>query len=152
MRPMTRARRRRPTRRGWARSRPRRAARLRYRQDLRTPAPRRGAESAGISATGALAPMAGPVNRSAGQGTLSVTPMRRTALVAGAAALWLLLQLVLVVWWATVIERQARRLATLESFGGAAQELTAAQWTRTRLMLIGESSTFLALLLIVTLL
>ncbi|MFI4867536.1 MAG: sensor histidine kinase [Steroidobacterales bacterium] len=96
--------------------------------------------------------MAGPVNRSAGQGTLSIAPMRRTALVAGAAALWLLLQLVLVVWWATVIERQARRIATLESFGGAAQDLTAAQWTRTRLMLTGESSTFLALLLIVTLL
>jgi signal transduction histidine kinase len=96
--------------------------------------------------------MAGHVNRSAGQGGLSVAPMRRTALVAGAAALWLLLQLVLVVWWATVIERQARRLATLEAFGGAAQDLAAAQWTRTRLMLIGESSTFLALLLVVTLL
>jgi signal transduction histidine kinase len=78
--------------------------------------------------------------------------MRRTALVAGAAALWLMLQLVLVVWWATVIERQARRLAALDAFGGAGQDLTTAQWARTRLMLIGESSTFLALLLVVTLL
>src|SRR5580698_1784339 len=77
--------------------------------------------------------------------------MRRTALIAGAALVWLALQLVLVVWWATVIERQARRIAALEALGGG-QDLAAVQWSRTRLMLIGESSTFLALLLVVTLL
>jgi signal transduction histidine kinase len=96
--------------------------------------------------------MAGPVTGSAGQGSLSVAPIRRTALVAGAAALWLALQLVLVVWWATVIERQAARIAALEAMGGSDHELAAAQWSRTRLMLIGESSTFLALLLVITLL
>src|SRR6204780_5664316 len=78
--------------------------------------------------------------------------MRRTALIAGAALMWLALQLVLVVWWATVIERQARRIAALEALQGAGQDLAAAQWSRTRLMLIGESSTFLALLLVITLL
>jgi signal transduction histidine kinase len=78
--------------------------------------------------------------------------MRRTALIAGAALVWLALQLVLVVWWATVIERQARRIAALEAFSGTGQDLTAAQWSRTRLMLIGESSTFLALLLAISLL
>jgi signal transduction histidine kinase len=78
--------------------------------------------------------------------------MRRTALIAGAALLWLVLQLVLVVWWATVIERQARRIADLQALGGAGQELAGVQWARTRLMLIGESSTFLALLLAISLL
>jgi signal transduction histidine kinase len=83
---------------------------------------------------------------------LSIVPMRRTALIAGAALVWLALQLVLLVWWATLIERQARRIAALEAFSGAGQDLTAAQWSRTRLMLIGESSTFLALLLAISLL
>ena len=78
--------------------------------------------------------------------------MRRAALVAGAAGLWLALQLVLVVWWATVIERQAAHIAALQAASGAGQDVSAAQWSRTRLMLIGESSTFLALLLVVTLL
>jgi signal transduction histidine kinase len=96
--------------------------------------------------------MAGSVSHSAGQGGLSVAPMRRTALIAGAALLWLGLQLTLVVWWAMLIERQARRLAALEPLGGAGQDLGAAQWSRTRLMLVGESSTFLALLLVISLL
>jgi signal transduction histidine kinase len=96
--------------------------------------------------------MAGCVSRSAGQGGLSVAPKRRTALVAGAAGVWVALQLILVVWWATVIDRQAARLAALEAVGGAGQDLTTAQWARTRLMLIGESSTFLALLLAISLL
>src|SRR6202050_686899 len=78
--------------------------------------------------------------------------MRRTALIAGAALVWLVLQLVLVVWWATVIERQARRIADLQALGGAGQELAGVQWARTRLMLIGESGTFLALLLAISVL
>jgi len=61
------------------------------------------------------------MSRSAGQGGLSIVPMRRTALVAGAAAVWLALQVVLVAWWATVIERQAARIASiLERDGGEA--------------------------------
>ena len=38
---------------------------------------------------------------SAGQGGLSMQPVRRTRLLAAAAALWLSLQLALVIWWAT---------------------------------------------------
>jgi signal transduction histidine kinase len=92
------------------------------------------------------------VTRNAGQGGLSIVPVRRTALIAGAALLWLGLQLVLLVWWAMLIERQARRIVALEAVNGAAPDLGAAQWSRTRLMLVGESSTFLALLLAVSLL
>jgi len=79
-------------------------------------------------------------------------PMRRTSWVAAAAVFWVTLQLALVIWWATVIERQAQRLASLETLNGAGHEQIAAQASRTRVMLVGESSTFLALLLIVTLL
>ena len=96
--------------------------------------------------------MAGRVSSRAGQGGLSITPMRRTAVIAGAAGVWLALQVVLVAWWATLIQRQAARIAELESLNGTGHEYTAAQWSRTRLMLIGESSTFLALLLVLTLL
>jgi signal transduction histidine kinase len=92
------------------------------------------------------------VTRNAGQGGLSIVPVRRTALITGVAVLWLGLQLVLVVWWATLIERQARRIAALQALNGAAPDVGAAQWSRTRLMLVGESSTFLALLLAVSLL
>jgi signal transduction histidine kinase len=92
------------------------------------------------------------VTRNAGQGGLSIVPVRRTALIAGAALLWLGLQLVLLVWWAMLIERQTRRIVALEALNGAAPDLGAAQWSRTRLMLVGESSTFLALLLAVSLL
>ena len=92
------------------------------------------------------------MTRNAGQGGLSIVPVRRTALIAGAALLWLGLQLVLLVWWAMLIERQTRRIVALEALNGAAPDLGAAQWSRTRLMLVGESSTFLALLLAVSLL
>jgi len=99
-----------------------------------------------------MARLAGPVKDSAGKGGLSTAPMRRTMLLAIAAAIWLSLQLVLVVWWMTVIERQARQIATLEALRGGDVGLAAAQWSRTRLMLIGESSTSLALLLAVSML
>jgi signal transduction histidine kinase len=87
-----------------------------------------------------------------GKGALSIVPMRRTRLLAIAAALWLALQVVLVVWWATVIARQAQEIAALQTAGAAGAELAAAQWSRTRLMLVGESTTSLALLLAVSLL
>jgi signal transduction histidine kinase len=99
-----------------------------------------------------MARLAGAVNDSAGKGSLSTAPMRRTRLLAVAAALWLSLQLILVIWWATLIERQARHIAQLEALAGNSAGDAAAQWSRTRLMLVGESSTSLALLLAVTLL
>ena len=89
---------------------------------------------------------------SAGKGGLSTAPMRRTMVLAVAAALWLSLQIVLVVWWATVIERQARQIVALEALRGGSSGPADAQWSRTQLMLVGESSTSLALLLAVSLL
>jgi signal transduction histidine kinase len=99
-----------------------------------------------------MARLARLVKDNAGKGGLSTAPMRRTMLLAIAAATWLSLQLVLVVWWMTLIERQARRLAALEALHGGDAGVAAAQWSRTRLMLIGESSTSLALLLAVSML
>lgn len=99
-----------------------------------------------------MALLAATVNASAGKGGLSTAPMRRARLLAAAVALWLSLQLVLVMWWATVISRQARQLAELEALRGGSTDLAAAQWSRTRLMLVGESSSSLALLLAVSLL
>jgi hypothetical protein len=87
---------------------------------------------------------------SAGRGGLGVLPARRMVLMAGAVCLWLGMQLALVGWWATVIGRQARRIAALEALRGA--DGVTAEWSRTRLMLIGESTIFLALLLLVSLL
>ena len=66
----------------------------------------------------AMAHLAAPVKDNAGKGGLSMAPMRRTVVLAVAAALWLSLQIVLVVWWATVIERQARQIAALEALRG----------------------------------
>jgi signal transduction histidine kinase len=88
------------------------------------------------------------VNRRAGEGTLSILPRRRTAWLAGVVLVWVALQIVLLAWWATVIERQARRI---EDLSGAGQAATA-EWARTRIMLVGESSSFFALLLAVSLL
>ena len=89
-----------------------------------------------------MAFMAAVVNASAGKGVMSTTPIRRARVLAVAAALWLSLQIVLVMWWATVIGRQARQLALLEAQRGDSPGLAAAQWSRTRLMLVGESSSF----------
>ena len=84
------------------------------------------------------------MNREAGQGALSVAPARRARLIAALAALWLALILTLGAWWATIVLRQARLIAELQGPGDAA---AAAAWARTRLMLMGESAVFLALLL-----
>ena len=88
----------------------------------------------------------------AGQGSLSVQPVRRTGAVAAVAVLWVVLQLALVIWWAIVISRQAHRLAQLEALQGVAGGIASEQWSRTRLMLVGESSSFFALLLAISLL
>jgi len=99
-----------------------------------------------------MAIVVGTVKASAGKGGLSTAPMRRTMLLAIAAALWLSLQIILVVWWATVIERQAQQIAALEAQLGGSAGLAAAQRSRTQLMLVGESASSLALLLAVSLL
>jgi signal transduction histidine kinase len=78
--------------------------------------------------------------------------MRRTGLMAGVVVLWVVLQVALVWWWAVLIDRQARHIAQLEALQGVAGGIAAQQWSRTRLMLVGESSLFFALLLAVSLL
>lgn len=88
----------------------------------------------------------------AGRGGLSVLPMRRTTLIASAVLFWLVLQLSLVVWWATVILRQARQIAQLQAQSTGNADMADVQWTHTRLMLVGESGAFLAIVLGVSLL
>lgn len=85
----------------------------------------------------------------AGQGTLSVLPGRRARWVAALAAVWIVVLVTLIGWWATVLLRQANLIADLQAQTGSASEALA-QWSRTRLMLVGESSVFLALLLTLT--
>jgi signal transduction histidine kinase len=99
-----------------------------------------------------MAILAATVSSRAGKGGLSRRPIRRARLLAVAAGFWLSLQLVLVIWWATVIERQARQLAELEALRGGSPDQAIEQWSRTRLMLMGESATSLTLLLAVSLL
>lgn len=95
-----------------------------------------------------MARLGAVLSREPGQGALSVTPARRTRLIAALAALWLALTFSLVGWWAIIALRQARRIAELLGPGDAE---AAAAWARTRTMLLGESVAFLALLLALTL-
>jgi len=90
------------------------------------------------------------VTAKAGQGSLSVVPARRTRLIAVLAAAWIVLVLSLGGWWITLVIRQARRIGELQSLAGIANSAVAAEWASTRLMVIGESSVFLLLLLAVT--
>ena len=90
------------------------------------------------------------MNVKAGQGSLSVMPARRARLIAALAALWIVLVLALGGWWVTFFVRQARLIAELQSITGRTNSAVAEQWARTRLMLIGESSVFLILLLAVS--
>jgi signal transduction histidine kinase len=93
------------------------------------------------------------MTQSAGKGGLSIVPTRRTGVIAALAALWLLLLFALGAWWATWMLRLARRNAELEALSHSSGGVVAAQVApRTRLMLIGESTTFLALLLLLTVL
>jgi signal transduction histidine kinase len=86
------------------------------------------------------------MRRVPGQGAVSTGPARHTRLIAALAALWLVLIFSLVGWWGVIVLRQAARIAQLEGPSAA----TAAAWSRTRVMLFGESAVFLALLLALT--
>jgi signal transduction histidine kinase len=83
----------------------------------------------------------------AGHGSLSVIPVRRTRWIAAIVALWLVLLLALAGWWSTLVYRQARRIAELEAMNGLSGRSVAEQWDRTRVMLVGESSFFVLVLL-----
>jgi signal transduction histidine kinase len=86
----------------------------------------------------------------AGQGSLSVLPARRARWLAILAALWIVLVLTLGGWWVTYFVRQARLVAELQQLVGRSDVQVVDQWARTRLMLVGESSVFLVLLLLVS--
>lgn len=81
-----------------------------------------------------------------GQGSLSVVPVRRTRWIAAIVGLWLLLLLALAGWWATLVFQQAGRIAELEAQLGMSGSDAFERWSRTRLMLVGESSFFVVVL------
>jgi signal transduction histidine kinase len=78
-----------------------------------------------------------------------VLPGQRARWIAALAGIWVAVLVTLIVWWATVVLRQAGMIADLRAQSGSASDALA-QWSRTRLMLVGESSVFLALLLALT--
>jgi signal transduction histidine kinase len=83
------------------------------------------------------------MNVKAGQGSLSVLPTRRTRWVAAVVMLWLLLLLALVVWWTVLLYRNAQSIAELQAQLG----IHTTDMDRMRLMLVGESSVFVLVLL-----
>ena len=87
------------------------------------------------------------MNVRSGQGSLSVLPERRTRWIAAIVGLWLLLLFALAAWWSTLVYRQAQRIAELEALAGQGTGDVHQQWDRTRLMVIGEGSLFVLMLL-----
>jgi signal transduction histidine kinase len=81
------------------------------------------------------------------KGALSVTPRRRLRIAAILGAAWLAFLIALGGWWVSIVMRQSSRIAQLELAGGAAASAVDAKWEQTRRMLYWESSTFLLLLL-----
>ena len=80
-------------------------------------------------------------------GALSVQPARQSRMVAILAAIWLAIILVLGFWWATIVLRQSERIAELSLAAGVPQAEALEELARTQRMLQWESSTFLVLLL-----
>jgi signal transduction histidine kinase len=81
------------------------------------------------------------------RGALSLQQVRQSRLVALLAAIWMTLLLLLGGWWATIVIRQARRVAELSIAMGASEQAAIADLQQTQRMLFWESSTFLLLLL-----
>lgn len=82
-----------------------------------------------------------------GKGALSIRPVRQSRRVAILAGVWLAVILLLGSWWATIVLRQAGRIAELSEIAGISQEDALAEQRRTQRMLLWESGTFLVLLL-----
>jgi signal transduction histidine kinase len=80
------------------------------------------------------------------KGALSVRPVRQSRRVAILAAVWLLVILALVVWWASHMLDQAARIAELSEGVLPPAEVLAEQ-DRTHSMVFWEGGTFLALLM-----
>ena len=85
-----------------------------------------------------------------GKGALSIQPVRQSRRVAILAGAWLAVILVLGFWWATIVMRQAVRIAELSEMAGMPQAQALAEVDRTQRMLLWESAAFLVLLLIVS--
>ena len=85
-----------------------------------------------------------------GTGALSIRPIRQSRRVAILAGVWLTVILVLGGWWATIVLRQADRIAELSEMAGVPQEQVLAEVSRTQRMLFWESGAFLVLLLLVS--
>jgi signal transduction histidine kinase len=81
------------------------------------------------------------------RGALSLQQVRQSRLVALLAAVWMMLILLLGGWWATIVIRQARKVAELSIAMGASEQAAIADLQQTQRMLFWESSTFLLLLL-----
>jgi len=81
------------------------------------------------------------------KGALSIQPVRQSRVIALLAGVWLVIILALGAWWASIVLRQAGRIAELSVAAGhpAAQALAEEQLTQR--MLYSESGTFLVLLL-----
>ena len=81
------------------------------------------------------------------KGALSVRPVRQSLLVALLAGVWLAIILALGFWWASIVMRQARRIAELSLATGESATKTLEEVQLTQRMLYWESGTFLLLLL-----
>jgi signal transduction histidine kinase len=81
------------------------------------------------------------------RGALSLQQVRQSRIVALLAGIWMMLILLLGGWWATIVIRQARRVAELSIAVGRSEQAALQELQETQRMLFWESSTFLLLLL-----
>jgi signal transduction histidine kinase len=84
------------------------------------------------------------------KGALSVRPVRQSRRVAILAAVWLVVILALVVWWAYHLLDQSTRIAELSRLAGVSQSEVLAEQAITHRMVFWEGGTFLLLLLTVS--
>lgn len=84
------------------------------------------------------------------KGALSVRPVRQSRRVAILAAVWLVVILALVAWWAYHLLDQSTRIADLSGLAGVSQAEVLAEQAVTHRMVFWEGGTFLLLLLTVS--
>jgi signal transduction histidine kinase len=81
------------------------------------------------------------------KGALSQQPVRQSRVIALLAGVWLVIILALGIWWASIVMRQARRIAELSQAAGQSAADAFNEVHVTQHMLYWESGTFLLLLL-----
>lgn len=81
------------------------------------------------------------------KGALSIQPVRQSRVIALLAGVWLAIILALGFWWASIVMRQAQRIADLSLASGRPAAEALAEVQLTQRMLYWESGTFLVLLL-----